>query len=85
MTTIPNPQPQPTDGNPEAPASSPTQLIGKPVAGTWRLRQSSQGSHLELFRFGGSWTAPSPDVKIHLTPAHVVLVDRGELFVKENP
>ena len=62
-----------------------SQLIGKPVAGTWRLRQSSQGSHLELFRFGGSWTPASPEVKIHLTPSHVVLLDRGELFVQESP
>ena len=62
-----------------------SQLIGKPVAGTWRLRQSSQGSHLEVFRFGGSWRAPSPAVKIHLTPSHVVLLDRGELFVQEHP
>ena len=62
-----------------------SQLVGKPVAGTWRLRQSSQGSHLEVFRFGGSWTPPSPEVKIHLTPGHVVLLDRGELFVQENP
>ena len=66
---------------PKAPLS---QLVGKPVAGTWRLRQSSQGSHLELFRFGGGWTPPSPEVKIHLTPSHVVLLDRGELFVQEN-
>jgi hypothetical protein len=66
---------------PKAPLS---QLIGKPVAGTWRLRQTSDGSFLELFRFGGSWTPPSPGVKIYQAPRHTVLLDRGEVFVQES-
>jgi hypothetical protein len=61
-----------------------TQLRGKPVAGTWRLRQTPQGSFLELYRFGGSWTPPSPEVKIHRSPSQTLLLDRGELFVQES-
>jgi len=68
---------------PKAPLS---QLIGKPVAGTWRLRQTTNGSHLELFRFGGSWSPPSPAVRIHQARpgSHAVLLDRGEVFVQES-
>lgn len=66
---------------PKAPLS---QLIGKPVAGTWRLRQTPQGSFLELYRFGGSWSPASPAVNIHLTPSQTLLLDHGELFVQES-
>ena len=68
---------------PKAPLS---QLLGKPIAGTWRLRQTPQGTILELFRFGGSWSEPSPAVKIHQArpDSHVVLLDRDEVFVPES-
>jgi hypothetical protein len=78
MTTILNPQPQPTDGNLEAPEGTaiPTgrQAGGGDVATSPVVAGEPPGS-VQVRR----------EVKIHLTPSHVVLLDRGELFVKENP
>jgi hypothetical protein len=65
------------------PKASLAQLRGKPVAGTWRLRQSCQGSTLEVFRFGGSWSLPTPAVRIHQSADQVLLLDNGEVFVQE--
>jgi|688.fasta_scaffold235501_4 hypothetical protein len=61
-----------------------TQLRGKPVAGTWRLRQTSQGSFLEVFRFGGSWSPVSPKVKLHQGEGQTLLLDGGEVFVRDS-
>ena len=60
-----------------------TQLRGKPVAGTWRLRQTCQGNVLEVFKFGGSWSPASQAVQIHQAPHQVLLFDNGEVFVEE--
>ena len=66
------------------PKAHQTQLRGKPVAGTWRLRETCQGNALELFRFGGSWSLASPAVTIHRAPGQVLLFDAGEVFVPES-
>lgn len=66
---------------PKAPLS---QMQGKPVAGTWRLRKTQQGDVLEVFRFGGSWSPVSPAVKQHQAPDQVLLLDNGEVFVEER-
>lgn len=66
------------------PKAHQTQLRGKPVAGTWRLRQTSQGSFLEVFRFGGSWSPTSPTVKLHQAEGQILLLDGGEVFVRDN-
>jgi hypothetical protein len=66
------------------PKAHQTQLRGKPVAGTWRLRETCQGNVLELFRFGGSWSLASPAVTIHRAPDQVLLFDAGEVFVPES-
>jgi hypothetical protein len=50
-----------------------TQLRGKPVAGTWRL-----------FRFGGSWSPVSPKVKLHQGEGQTLLLDGGEVFVRDS-
>jgi hypothetical protein len=47
------------------------------------LRQSCQGSTLEVFRFGGSWSLPAPAVRIHQSADQVLLLDNGEVFVQE--
>jgi hypothetical protein len=65
------------------PKAHQTQLRGKPVAGTWRLRETCLGNVLEVFRFGGSWSPTSPAVKIHQAPDQVLLLDNGEVFVQE--
>jgi hypothetical protein len=65
------------------PKASLQQLQGKPVAGTWRLRETCKGDLLEVFRFGGSWSPATPAVKIHQGVDQVLLLDNGEVFVQE--
>ena len=65
------------------PKAHQTQLRGKPVAGTWRLRETRLGNVLEVFRFGGSWNPTTPAVMIHQAPDQLLLLDNGEVFVQE--
>ena len=65
------------------PKATDKMMKAKPVAGNWRYRETQDGNTLELFRFGGSWSPPSPEVKLHPGPP-ILLLDAGEVFVPES-